>query len=105
MSPAQYRGWLALRGPVQTHRHITAVGSAGRERPRPQGRRPWPAARAVVRVQPLPAFTTSRMSNARKGSTGCGPGVGVSDSKAAEEHNTSPPFLRQLVIKITNAAA
>src|ERR1035441_8276544 len=70
MSPGRYPGWLARRGPTQTHRHITAVGSDETECPKPPGLRPWLAARAVVQAQPLPAFTTSGMPKARKGSMG-----------------------------------
>ena len=55
---------LLVDGPVQKHKHTAAVGSAERERPKPPVFRRGPAARAVVRVQPLPAFTPRR--NARR---------------------------------------
>src|SRR5208282_3939172 len=70
MSPGRCPGWLARRGPTQIHIHTMAVGSGGRECPKPPGLRPWLAARAVVQAQPLPAFTTSGMPMARKGSKG-----------------------------------
>ncbi len=69
MFPGRYPGWLAHREPIQRHTHIKAIGSGGTKRPRPPARRPWPRKRAVVRVQPLPAFTISGMWKARKGST------------------------------------
>src|SRR5262245_27145716 len=70
MSPGQYRGSFARHGPTRKHRHTTVVDNAGRERPTPATRRPWPAALADVRAQPLSAFTLSRTTSARKGSTG-----------------------------------
>src|SRR5450432_4573399 len=50
------------------HKHKAAVGSGGKECPKPPVLRPWLLQQAVVRVQPPPAFTTSGMSKARKGS-------------------------------------
>src|ERR1035441_9979446 len=68
MSPGRYPGSLARRAPTQRHIHTKAVGSAGKACPRPLALRTGLLLRAVVQFQPLPAFTTSRMPKARKGS-------------------------------------
>jgi hypothetical protein len=51
------------------HKRKAAIGIAGRARPKPPDLRRGLAAQAVVRVRPLPAFSPSRMREARKGST------------------------------------
>src|SRR3954471_21060220 len=96
MSPAQDPGSFAHRGPIRKYKHKAEAGSGGKARPKPRHLRLWLVTRAVVQSRPRPAFTTSGMPKARKGSIGKNklfPQKLTKKTKDREPNSVIPPLL------------